>query len=177
MREKWFISDPHFFHANIIKFCNRPFTTVEAMNQKMIHNWNSVVGASDYVYLLGDVFCGGGTARERNEVLYALNGKIRLIIGNHDETLLKTPQNLLRFEKIMYWHGFAKENFTATHVPHQLHRIRDGEFNVHGHIHNALEDDPHYINVCVEHRNYTPVHMDQILLEIKNAKVNTHTNT
>lgn len=168
VHEKWFISDTHFFHENIIKFCDRPFHSADDMNEKMIKNWNSVVGKTDYVYHLGDVFIGGND-KERAEVLYALNGNLRLIVGNHDEALLMSPLLHKRFAKAMYWKGFKENNFTATHVPHQLDRLRNGEFNVHGHIHNNLEDDLHYINVCVEHRNYTPVHMDQIKLEIKNA--------
>lgn len=166
--EKWFISDTHFFHNNIIKYCDRPFSNVDEMNEVLIKNWNSVVGQNDYVYHLGDWFIGGND-HERNEILYALNGKIRFIVGNHDEALLKSKSSLNRFEKVMYWKGFAEGNFTATHVPHELKRLRDGAFNVHGHVHNFLEEDLHYINVCVEMRNYTPVHMDQILLEIKDA--------
>lgn len=169
MHEKWFISDTHFFHENIIQFCGRPFANAEIMNECLVNNWNSVVGKNDFVYHLGDVFIKG-TERERAELIHSLNGRKRLIVGNHDYTIFKQHHVMTAFEKVMYWHGFKEENFTATHVPHLLSKIRDGEFNVHGHLHNALEDDLHYINVCVEHRNYTPVHMDQILLEIKTAK-------
>ena len=169
VHEKWFISDTHFFHENIIQYCGRPFANADLMNENLVANWNKVVGEHDYVYHLGDWFVGGND-RQRNEILWSLNGKIRFIVGNHDEALLKRKSSLNRFEKIMYWKGFAENNFTATHVPHELKRLRDGAFNVHGHIHNNMEDDLHYINVCVEHRDYTPVHMDQILLEIKENK-------
>jgi calcineurin-like phosphoesterase family protein len=169
MHEKWFISDTHFFHENIIQYCGRPFANADMMNECLITNWNNVVGKNDYVYHLGDWFIGGND-RERNEILYALNGKIRFIVGNHDEQLLKSKSCLNRFEKIMYWKGFAEGNFTATHVPHELKRLRDGAYNVHGHVHNFLEEDSHYINVCVETRDYTPVNMSVILEEIKNAE-------
>ena len=78
----FFTSDTHFNHANIIKFCNRPFKDVEQMNEVMIANWNSVIGKDDTVFHLGD-FCLGGAA-EWTKILDRLNGKIYLIMGNHD---------------------------------------------------------------------------------------------
>lgn len=78
----FFTSDTHFNHANIIKFCNRPFKDVEQMNDVMIANWNSVIGKDDTVFHLGD-FCLGGAA-EWTKILDRLNGKIYLIMGNHD---------------------------------------------------------------------------------------------
>lgn len=169
MAEKWFISDTHFFHENIIRFSGRPFANAELMNECMVEYWNSVVKDGDYVYHLGDLFIGG-TEKERASLVHSLKGRKRLIIGNHDYTIFKQPHVISAFEKIMYWHGFKEENFTATHIPHELKRLRDGEFNVHGHTHNWIEEDPHYINVCVEHHNYTPVHMDEIKRQIALVK-------
>jgi calcineurin-like phosphoesterase family protein len=167
IHEKWFVSDTHFFHENIIRFCGRPFANAEIMNENLVKNWNSVVGKNDFVYHLGDVFIGG-SERDQNELLYSLNGHKRLIVGNHDKLKSKVLQN--GFDKIDLWKGFKEGDFTAVHIPLRLNNLRDGGFCVHGHIHTNLEEDIHYINVCVEHRNYTPVHLDQILLEIKNAK-------
>lgn len=50
----FFTSDTHFWHENIIKFCNRPFSSVEEMNDTIIENWNKVVGENDIVFHLGD---------------------------------------------------------------------------------------------------------------------------
>ena len=78
----FFTSDTHFNHANIIRFCNRPFKDAEQMNEVMIANWNRVIGTDDTVFHLGD-FCLGG-AVEWTKILDRLNGKIYLILGNHD---------------------------------------------------------------------------------------------
>lgn len=78
----FFTSDTHFNHTNILQYCNRPFKTVDKMNETIITNWNNVVGSDDVVFHLGD-FCLGG-ADEWNKILDRLNGRIYLVLGNHD---------------------------------------------------------------------------------------------
>jgi len=78
----WLTSDTHFFHANIIKYCNRPFASVEEMNETMIRNRNQVVSPGDLVWHLGD-FSMGKRSRV-SEIRQQLNGRIHLVRGNHD---------------------------------------------------------------------------------------------
>ena len=56
MVNTFFTSDTHFGHANIIKYCNRPFSSLEEMNSTIIRNWNEMVKPEDTVFFLGD-FC------------------------------------------------------------------------------------------------------------------------
>jgi len=167
--DKWFISDTHFFHANILKFTNaegvkiRPFNTLEEMHETMIQNWNSLVKDGDYVYHLGDVtFRYDGAF---NNLMSRLKGKKRLIVGNHDK--IWNPALQKNFEKVDIWKGFKEFNFTASHFKLRLDTLRDGRFNVHGHTHGHSDPDEHYRNVCVEVRNYTPVNIDTLAEEIK----------
>ncbi len=78
----FFTSDSHFCHEAIIRFCNRPFSSVEEQDKILINNWNSVVGPEDTVFHLGD-FCFGGFPKWK-EIRNQLNGHIILILGNHD---------------------------------------------------------------------------------------------
>ena len=55
------ISDHHFYHENIIKYCNRPFNSLREMNYTMIEKWNSVVSENDTVLHLGDFSFGDNT--------------------------------------------------------------------------------------------------------------------
>lgn len=170
MTDIWFISDTHFFHANVLKFANAdgtrmraPFQSLEEMHEYMVEKWNGVVKPQDHIYHLGDVtFQYHGAF---NELMKRLRGHKRLVVGNHDK--LKNPALFAHFGKVMLWRGFKDEGFTASHIPLRLDSIRDGTHNVHGHVHANSRPEPNYINVSVEVRDYTPVHMDTIISEIK----------
>jgi calcineurin-like phosphoesterase family protein len=136
------------------------------MHELMVKNWNDNVQPNDYVYHLGDVTFQ--YHRPFQDLMWSLNGDKRLIVGNHDK--LKQEGLLKHFSKIMLWHGFKEEDFTASHLPLRLEGLRDGHFNVHGHTHETCMEDPHYLNVSVEVRNYTPVHLDTLLEEIKKVR-------
>ena len=93
----FFTSDTHFYHPNIIRYCNRPFNSVEEMNETLIRNWNEVVPPDGRVFHLGD-FAFGGDAEWRS-ALSRLNGKIYLILGNHDIQNVKS-EVMERFEAV-----------------------------------------------------------------------------
>lgn len=77
----YFTSDLHIFHANVIKYCARPFASVEEMNEMLVKNWNDVVGPEDEVYCLGDFSMA---FRPVETFTPRLNGKKHLVPGNHD---------------------------------------------------------------------------------------------
>ncbi len=132
----------------------------------MIHNWN-----------LGDV-CFRNVARF-NAIMPRLMGRKRLVLGNHDHYDVTEYKKYFRIEPC--WRQFKDfpKKFICTHVPVHPRTLQEGRFdgkqvyNVHGHIHvqvvirdgspcNAMPD-PRFINICVEHRNYTPVHVDELM--------------
>ena len=80
------ISDTHFCHANIIKYCNRPFENADLMNKVLIENWNNVVNKDDVVLHLGDITAGAGKLKDQRtqEIISQLNGKKIFVRGNHD---------------------------------------------------------------------------------------------
>lgn len=175
MADKWFISDTHFFHDNILKFTGddgkpiRPFKTVEEMHSYIIENWNSVVKENDYVYHLGDVTFKYHYGFE--VLMKSLKGKKRLILGNHDK--IKGTKLLDFFEKVDLWKGFKEYNFTATHIPLMIPSLRDGAYCVHGHVHQNSIKNPNYINVSCEVIDYTPVNIEEIKFMIDHAHKDT----
>lgn len=93
----YFTADHHFGHANIIKFNNRPFRDVDDMNEKLIQRWNDTVPSGGIVFHLGD-FCLGSSAMAM-DILERLNGRIYLILGNHDIRNIKQGW-MARFEYV-----------------------------------------------------------------------------
>lgn len=166
MAEKWFISDTHFYHRNIIRFCKRPFTNTWEMNEALIKGWNARIKPWDKVYHLGDVALRVPNQHKFDELMGRLNGKKRLYIGNHDHIEQKAYRH---FERIELWSGniFRNFNFVCSHLPLKTGQMRNAEFNVHGHLHTVKLQDPRYINICVEHTDYLPVSLDEIRAMIK----------
>ena len=93
----FFTSDTHFGHANILKYCNRPFTNIQEHDEEIVKRWNEVVPEDGIVFHLGDIgFCSETYLRD---ILEKLNGKIYWIIGNHDWRRI-TKAIIPRFECI-----------------------------------------------------------------------------
>ncbi len=104
----WFTSDSHFGHKNIIRFSNRPFKDEHHMNEELIKAWNDVVGEEDDVYHLGDVSLTNSD--NTHKILQRLNGKIHLISGNHEKSVLSKQYCRDRFEWIKDYYELKIES-------------------------------------------------------------------
>lgn len=140
------------------------------MDEILIQNWNNLVKPQDKIYHLGDVYFG-----ERGRAcLPRLNGKKRLILGNHDNG---KDQHLLKcFEKIDVWRMFSEHQILLTHVPVHESTISEGTNrrgqpknlkNVHGHIHQNKSPKGPYFCLCVEQIDYRPIHLDELIKRVK----------
>lgn len=181
-RDLWITSDTHFCHDNIIQYCGRPFANAESMNEGLIEQWNSVVKPGDIVYHLGDVTMGVNHRNEFPRIVNRLNGSKRLVVGNHDDIPWLSGGGW--FKKVMMWRMFPEFGLLLTHVPVHPSNLRvfvaevnyeEGDvgtvkktlLNVHGHIHQNPSPEGPYKCVCVEQTNYRPVHIEEILSDIK----------
>lgn len=169
----YFTSDTHFCHANIIKFCNRPFKDVEDMNETLIANWNSVVGHNDIVFHLGD-FCFGGPA-EWKRILDRLNGKIYLIAGNHDIKNLAQSCRERFVQVIMQMHiEVGKHKIYLNYYPFLCYGgAYRGTWQLFGHVHTSMNSAgidaprlnmlfPTQYDVGVDNNNFTPVSYNKV---------------
>ena len=81
----YFTSDLHFGHKNIIRFDNRPFTSVEEMDKVLIERWNNKVTDEDTVYILGDI--SWYDDQKTYEIFSQLRGrKILMAVAGHQRT-------------------------------------------------------------------------------------------
>lgn len=150
----WFTSDFHIGHKRILELTDRPFDTVEEMNEALVRNHNEMVSPIDTTYFLGDMVMGGW--RDNIHYIDRLNGKKILIVGNHDAPFTNarrgaskvaevTDEYLHHFDEVFWEHKI--DGFALSHFPydgdshgedrHADHRPVDiGEPLVHGHVHS-----------------------------------------
>ena len=158
-RRIFVISDTHFMHENIIRYCSRPFKDALEMDEHMISTWNACVTPQDIIYHLGDVYMGD--EKRADALLSRLNGHKRLIVGNHDD--IRSPVIMKHFKKIMMWRMFPDYRIVLTHVPiHPSGLEFKVKYNVHGHIHEKEVGDTRYFNASVERIGYAPIPLTDI---------------
>lgn len=177
MSAVFLISDTHFGHIGVCKFLRgdgtklRPWATPEEMDEALIQNWNATVGPKDLVYHLGDVVIN----RRCLPTVGRLNGRKRLIRGNHDTFRLNeyTPY----FEDVLGSHQL--DGMILTHIPIHPAQLRRFGTNVHGHMHaNRVEKDcgivtvvdPRYFCVSVEHTDYRPLSLEEVRARIEDEQ-------
>lgn len=180
----FFTSDLHFGHENVIRFDNRPFDTVEEMDEEMIKRWNAKVGKGDIVYVLGD-FIWKAATNEAVSIIRRLNGQIILIKGNHDRFLhnaaaKKALAGIKDYDDICVTleDGTTRRCILSHYFIPFYNGHRYQAIHLHGHSHFTEESaeevrittelnekgyDLKIYNVGCMYWNYTPVTLDEIL--------------
>lgn len=164
MREPkiFLIGDLHFNHKRIIEYCERPFNSVEEMNEALIKNWNSIVGTHDIVYVVGDfALCGKDKIIEIGN---KLKGRKRLILGNHDGASMDTYR-AAGFEFIYNHPIILDDYFIISHYPKGYMPKRGLFASIFAHVHDdATYADATARTFCVsaERINYTPIEFEEI---------------
>ena len=166
----YFISDTHFGHENVIRFCDRPFKNAQEMNAALINNWNSRVKEHDTVYILGDMFF---RCDKPEEILKQLKGKKHLVIGNHDSSWMNKVDMNKYFLSVsnMLEINDGKRNITLCHYPMLTWKHAMRSYMIHGHIHNNTNADffpllierDNVLNASVEINGYMPVTFEELL--------------
>lgn len=152
-------SDPHFNHERIIKYVERPFDTIEEMNEYLIEEYNKVVTEYDKVYILGDF--GFGRKEDVASIVKRLNGYKVLILGNHDRMHGRNWWIDVGFDEVHKDPILIRKKFLLSHEP--LEFITPSSFiNLHGHTHDSGDISDYHLNMCVEKTGYRPMLIQNI---------------
>ena len=182
----WFTADTHFGHANIIKYCARPFLTPQERERALTDargKWrvsddtvrrhddglldaiNARVEVDDILWILGD-YCWGRldeAARYRERIACR---NVHLVWGNHDHRSIEPvfssciEQGMLTIEGQHIW------------LNHYPMRSWDGRFHgrwqLYGHVHGRLvaQDESNLAmltrDVGVDACDYRPLSFDDL---------------
>lgn len=169
--DTWIVSDTHFGHKNIVKYCNRP----EDHNTLMVSRWNHLVGDTDDVLHLGDLAVWYGPEEKMwQDVAARLPGNKYMLRGNHDKrkdreyaaigfTVIPEFIQEINGQRVLFSH-YPDEART-----HEATGYQQWDINIHGHIHNndleprLASTGRRYKNVSIEVMDYQPVRLSAIL--------------
>ena len=180
---KYFTSDLHFNHPAIMKYCDRPYKSVERMNEVLINNINQRAKKEDILYHLGDFLCYGndkgivGTKIKPSTFLEQINSNIILVQGNHDKNnkvkyhLSGAYISLPIIGKVSMSH-YPSNDFHCSII------FDKTKLNYHlcGHVHNAWkyyydkDNNCININVGIDVWNYQIVSEQELIKFIKEVK-------
>lgn len=167
----WITADTHFGHAAIRRLCERPFASTEEMDEAMIANWNTRVQPNDTVYHLGDF--AYKNKRSTYDYRRELNGRIVLIIGNHD------PSQWIRaggneqelFEGVRELLTLEAPGFGPITLCHYALRVWPGSHrgsgHVYGHSHGKLPSQGKSFDVGVDCNGFKPLSLDEVVAKLK----------
>jgi calcineurin-like phosphoesterase family protein len=159
----FFVSDTHFGHESIIKLCNRPFATLDEMDEALIARWNERIAPGDAVYHLGD-FCYRNS-RSADTYLRQLNGHIHLIAGNHDtETLAHHASLFASVSQIREIHEGGRRIVMCHYPMREWHGAWSRAWHLYGHTHGRLDHEPHglSLDVGVDAHDFRPWSVEEI---------------
>lgn len=157
--------------------CNRPFCSVEEMNEAMIAAWNNRVTGNDTVFILGDLFFH---CPDPEPILKRLKGKKHLIIGNHDATWMNKVDTRQYFVSVNHYLEISdgERGLTLMHYPLLTWKHKLRTYMIHGHIHNYTSTDyfplitnrDRVLNAGVDTNGFRPVTFHELIRNNRDFK-------
>jgi calcineurin-like phosphoesterase family protein len=163
MPDTWFTADFHFGHANIIRYCGRPFETVTEMDTAILDRLNSSVAEGDTLYFLGD-FCRG-SGKEALAYRKRVRCKnIFFVEGNHDGGTRKISTEFGWWKQLAEVKTHDQVIVLCHYAMRVWHHLFRGSWHLYGHSHGRLPDDPAALSmdVGVDTHEFRPWNFDEI---------------
>ena len=175
---QWFISDLHLGHKNVIDLNNRPFKSIQQMEEEIVKRWNKKVQQNDVVYVLGDVVWGWNS-NQIKDLFTRLNGIKYLIYGNHDRLTPHEKANvwaeIVPYKEINIGHEFV----ILSHYPiFEWNCFFRKSYHLYGHTHGSLNLAEHTMkrdrpnmncwDVGVDNNDFEPISWEEVKEKIAN---------
>lgn len=139
----YFSSDWHLGHSNILKYDNRPFKTIDEMDNAIILNATSILGKGDTLYYIGD-FCftkDNNTAEGHMKALALTGADLIFIRGNHDNKIIRklySKYGIYLGEQFMI--SCYDQDIVLNHYAMRVwNKSHNGSWHLYGHSHDTLE--------------------------------------
>lgn len=187
---RYFTSDTHYGHANIIKYCRRPYADVDHMNVDLVHRACMRVGPDDDLWHLGDVALG--TLDSSLPTLARIPADVTLVAGNHDrchpsngrrgERFIEIYRERCRLRDLILTNTRLRLSngveVQASHFPYAETSLDDrdraekftpwrpaydGSWLLCGHVHEKWRQHGKMINVGVDAWGGRPVSEDELI--------------
>lgn len=183
-----FTSDVHFGHNNIIKFCNRPFSSVEEMNEQLIERWNNVVKPNDTVWSLGDfAFL---PYEQTKQIIKRLNGNLHMVLGNHCQKIAQNRKELISSGLVKEIHDYkeisvqtsaGKQKICLFHYAQRAwNGSHYGSWQLFGHTHGDMEPYGKSVDVGIDspfvtgQPEYRPFSLEEVEEFMRNQPIFKH---
>jgi len=162
----FFTADEHYGHANIIRYCNRPFTSVDEMDEALMANFNSVVKDNDLTIHAGD-FCWAKTQADAyKKYISKLNGGHVFLKGSHDRWLNNSAHEIweerIDGQYVVVCH-YALRTWARSHY---------NSWHLYGHTHGKLLPIGKSWDIGVDNNGYLPLSFDQVVEIMQNRSDN-----
>ena len=172
-RKLWLTADEHYFHRKIMGYQNRPFSSLDEMNNSLVERHNDAVGDQDVVIHIGDFSFGRG--EDFSRIAERLRGTHFFMDGSHDRAMREYfTQNhqwregegrffllpkLFEFTfgktKVVLCH-YAMESWWASHYP-------ESSVHFHGHSHGRFTSAKQAIDVGVDTNDFRPYQVEEAI--------------
>lgn len=164
----FFTADPHFGHAAVIDHEQRPFPSIEAMNEALMSNYTAAMTSGDDLWILGD-FVRGADKVLATRILDHVPGRKHLITGNHDRSSI---QDLPGWASVAPYREMVVEGqpLTLFHYPmacwngsHHEPADQRGSVQIFGHLHGQTRGWWRCVNAGVEVWDWRPASLAEII--------------
>jgi calcineurin-like phosphoesterase family protein len=167
----FFTADEHYYHNKILQYCNRPFNSIQKMNETLIDHHNYIVGKNDITVHAGDFTLIKNKEMIYKNIINRLNGEHIFLKGSHDYWIPR-KDSLQIWENLIFHEGQKYYIVVCHYAMKTWARSHYNSYQLYGHSHGKLDPVGKQHDIGVDNNNFMPVSMDDIVEIMKDRPDN-----